>query len=90
MRIVRLREARFGNEEIARVVSGYALYEEGKGYYAYSHDCDEYGIVIPYMPCGGRKALQSIINGGGFVSMDGMEFVEPINSIGAVDYHSVS
>lgn len=35
MRIKRLKSAKFGTDRIARVVTGYALYEEGKGYIAY-------------------------------------------------------
>ena len=65
------------NETIVRFVTGYALYEEGKGYIAFSHDRDGYGILIPYIPCGGRKALQAILDAGGFVTMDGMEYVTP-------------
>ena len=36
MRIKRLKSAKFGTDRIARVVTGYALYEEGKGYIAFS------------------------------------------------------
>lgn len=66
MRIKRLKSAKFGTDRIARVVTGYALYEEGKGYIAFSSDRDEFGILAPYIPCGGKRALQSILDAGGF------------------------
>lgn len=75
MVIKRLKEAAFGNEKIWRVVTGWALYEEGKGYVAFSGDRDKFGILIPYIPVGGKRALQSILDAGGFVSFDGMEYV---------------
>lgn len=75
MVIKRLKEAAFGNEKIWRVVTGWALYEEGKGYVAFSGDKDKFGILIPYIPVGGKRALQSILDAGGFVSFDGMEYV---------------
>ena len=77
MTIKKLKEAKFANAAgtVTRIVNGYALYEEGKGYIAFSHDRDRYGILIPYIPCGGRKALQAILDAGGFVTMDGMEYV---------------
>lgn len=80
MEIRKLKNAKFGSNLIARVVSGYALYEEGKGYIAFSHDIDEFGIVIPYIPCGGKKALQSILDAGGFCSFDGMEYVKDLGA----------
>lgn len=54
MKIKRLKRAKFGTDRIARVVTGYALYEEGKGYIAFSSDRDEFGILAPYIPCGGK------------------------------------
>lgn len=77
MTIKKLKNAEFTNAagNIARIANGYALYEEGKGWIAFSYDRDRYGILIPYIPCGGRKALQAILDAGGFVTMDGMEYV---------------
>ena len=75
MIIKRLKEAAFGNEKIWKVVTGWALYEEGKGYVAFSGDRDKFGILIPYIPVGGKRALQSILDAGGFVSFEGMEYV---------------
>lgn len=75
MKIVRLKNERFGKLAWHRVVSGYAFYEEGKGYIAFSCDRDKYGILVPYIPRGGKKALQIILDDGGSISFDGMEYV---------------
>lgn len=77
--IKKLKGAKFANAagNIARTADGFAFYEEGKGWLAFSHDRDRYGILIPYIPCGGRRALQAILDAGGFVTMDGMEYVNP-------------
>ena len=80
MEIKRLKDAKFGSKAIARVVTGYALYEEGRGYIAFSSARDKYGILIPYIPAGGKKALQAILADGGFINLDGMEFVKELGA----------
>ena len=77
--IKKINNAKFTNAagNIACIANGYAFYEDGKGWLAFSHDRDQYGILIPYIPCGGRKALQAILDAGGFLTMDGMEYVNP-------------
>ena len=80
MQIKRLKEAKFGSNKISRVVTGWALYEEGKGWVAFSCHRDQYGVLIPYIPSGGKKALQAILNAGGFVSFDGMEYVKEMGA----------
>lgn len=79
MTIKRIKNARFTNAAgtVAAIANGYAFYEEGKGWLAFSHDRDRFGILIPYIPCGGRKALQAILDAGGFLSIAGMEYVNP-------------
>lgn len=77
MEIKRLNAVPFGTASIQKIVTGWALYEPGKGYYAFSSSRDRFGILTPYIPQGGKKALQSIIDRGGIPSMDGMEFVYP-------------
>lgn len=79
MEIKRLNAVPFGTPAVHQIVTGWALYEPGKGYYAFSSARDRFGILPPYVPVGGKKALQSIIDAGGFLSMDGMEFVNPMN-----------
>jgi hypothetical protein len=80
MVIKRLKGSKFGTDRIARVVTGYALYEEGNGYIAFSSDRDEFGILAPYIPRGGKRALQSILDAGGFCSFDGMEYVQELGA----------
>ena len=46
MQIKRLRNTHFGTKKISRVVTGWALYEPGKGWVAFSADRDEFGILI--------------------------------------------
>lgn len=69
MQIKRLRNTHFGTKKISRVVTGWALYEPGKGWVAFSADRDGFGILVPYIPCGGKRALQSILDAGGFVAL---------------------
>lgn len=45
MKIVKMKNARFGSGLMYRCVSGYALYEPGKGYVAFSSDRDDFGIL---------------------------------------------
>ena len=45
MEIRRLKNTKFGTNKIARVVTGWALYEAGKGWIAFSHDRDQFGIL---------------------------------------------
>lgn len=78
MTIKRLKNTKFGNAKIHCVVTGWALYEEGKGYVAFSNERDQYGILTPYIPRGGKKALQAILDAGGFCSFDGMEYVNAL------------
>lgn len=80
MEIKKLNAVPFGNPNLHKIVTGWALYEPAKGYYAFSSDRDRFGILCPYMPVGGKSALRSIIKAGGFLSMEGMEFVNPMNN----------
>lgn len=54
--------------------------ERQKGYVAYSSNRDKYGILAPYIPCGGKRALQAILNAGGFISFEGMEYVKELGA----------
>ena len=78
MEIKRLKNAKFGTKELHVVVTGWAFYVKGKGYVAYSSNRDKYGILAPYIPCGGKRALQAILNAGGFTSFEGMEYVKEL------------
>ena len=56
--------------------TGYALKHPELGYISLN-EYDKYGNLIPYIPCGGRKALKEIIKTG-FISLEGMQFIKPI------------
>lgn len=77
MEIRRLRNARFGTPSRYAEVTGRALYDPIRGgYYAFSNDRGDNGVVIPYIPLGEKKALKAIIDEGGFVTMEGMEIIQ--------------
>lgn len=80
MEIKRLKNAKFGTKELHVVVTGWAFYVKGKGYIAYSSNRDKYGILAPYIPCGGKRVLQAILNAGGFTSFEGMEYVKELGA----------
>ena len=63
-------------EKIDFVRFGYCFYIEGKGYVAFEKD------TTPYTPMGGINSLESILNDGGFLTYEGMKFMQPINEIG--------
>ena len=72
MQIVKLNDVNFKIPGGYAICKGYAL-KSDKGYVAFNHDNG-----MPYAPKGGKKALQSILDAGGFVSFDGMSFVNPM------------
>ena len=84
MEIRKIKSAKFASNKfsteimVAEVKNKWAFYEEGKGYIAYSCDRDKFGFLIPYSPLGGRKTLEEILNAGGFLNMNGIEYVNPI------------
>ncbi|MHC1722503.1 MAG: hypothetical protein AB9836_04775 [Aminipila sp.] len=78
MRIVKINGLKFGTKQLYVITEGYALYEDEKGFIAFSNDRDKFGILAPYAPHGGKMALQNILDAGGFVSFDGMEYVNAI------------
>lgn len=53
-------------------IDGFSLYEDSKGYMSFKHD------GIPYVPTGGKKALQRIIDDGGLTSYDNVVWINPI------------
>lgn len=53
----------------------HSLFIEGLGYLYFLTDKEP----IPYVPCGGKKALQSIIDNGGLLDYSEIRFTNPIN-----------
>ncbi len=75
LEIVNLKGYRFNTPKGICTMRGFAFYIKGKGFVRFKHDLPG----IPYAPCGGRKALLSILNSGGFVNYDSLEFTNPIS-----------
>lgn len=61
MEVRRIKNMRFGTKELAVVVTGWVLYQEGKGYVAFSGMRDQHGILAPYSPRGGKKGRRQRI-----------------------------
>lgn len=61
MVIKNLKNYKFRDEIGVYSITGFALYEEGKGFVSLDGK-------LPYSPVGGRMALQSILDAGGFTS----------------------
>ncbi|HIS62152.1 MAG TPA: hypothetical protein IAC14_07890 [Candidatus Scybalomonas excrementigallinarum] len=79
MEIVKIKNKAFGRKEIYQLANGYCFKVTGKGYLAFSANRDEFGVLLPYMPQGGKAALVSILEAGGFTSLDGIEFIQSLN-----------
>ena len=61
MTIKSLKNYKFRDEIGVYSMKGFALYVEGKGFITLDGN-------KPYVPVGGKKALQNIIDMGGFIS----------------------
>ena len=70
MIIKNLKNFKFRDKFGIYVMNGFALYVEGKGFVSLDGQ-------YPYAPVGGRKALQSIIEAGGFTEEPA--YIMPIN-----------
>ncbi len=70
--IVNIKGMKFAGKDGYYMASKNAYaFETEKGFY--SDDG-----VYPYTPAGGKKALQVILDGGGFLNYDGVVFVQPM------------
>lgn len=69
---------RINSKMVAVMTEGcYSLFIEGLGYLYFQAD-DE---PIPYVPRGGKKALQSIIDEGGLLDYNDIRFANPIKEV---------
>lgn len=76
LQIVRLDGLQFKAPIGVANARGWGLYIEGKGYLKFKSDENSF---VPYAPCGGRKALESILAAGGLLNYNNIEFINPIN-----------
>ena len=77
--IKKLKGHKFGTPELYTMPTGYAFYIEGLGWYSDRTPEDikaNEGIDQPYTPCGGRSALKSILDMGGFLNYDNARFIK--------------
>lgn len=75
LQIVRLDGLQFKAPLGLASVKGWGLYIEGMGYLKFRSDSKSF---VPYAPCGGRKALESILAAGGLLNYDNIEFINPV------------
>lgn len=54
--------------------AGYCFKHKKLGYFAFNTDDKNY----PYMPCGGLKALQTILDDGGLLNFDNAKWLHEI------------
>lgn len=66
---------RISDKIVCELHKGYGFYIEGKGFVRFDND----KLPIPYTPAGGRKTVKEVIEQGGFLTYNGMSFVNPIN-----------
>ena len=69
MQIKRLRNTHFGTKKISRVVTGWALYEPGKGWVAFSADRDEFGILVHTSRAAAREHCRAFWMLAAFVAL---------------------
>lgn len=77
LRIKSTKGFRFGNDKVQFETSGLSLYHSTLGFISFSKD--KYGINLPYIPQGGRKALKKILDDGGLLNYENVEFSKPLN-----------
>ena len=69
MKIKSVKNLKFKDSFGIYTTSGLALYEDGKGFVTMDGE-------TPYIPQGGRKALQSILDNGGFEG--DVKYIRPV------------
>ncbi len=82
LEIKKITGLKFGNSRAYAMgeKNEYALFHKDLGYLSFKSDNErrKVGVKFPYTPLGRRKALQSILDGGGFTDFEGVEWIWPI------------
>lgn len=80
LQIVSLKGIKFSSpsKQITVELKGYAFYNKDFGYLSFKSDNIGKLVNVPYAPKGGKKALQEILNAGGFTSYDDIEWINNI------------
>lgn len=74
LQIVKINNFQFRHPLGTVACKGWAFFIPGKGFLKFKSDNN----FLPYVPLGGKKALQSIIETGGFIHFDDVEFINPV------------
>lgn len=80
LEIKSVKGLKFGNEKAYCKPTGFALYHKNLGFLSFkeSNKGNPYQVPRPYNPLGGKKALKSILDYGGFTDYDDVEWIQPI------------
>jgi len=81
LKIKSVKGLKFGNNKAYCMPNGLALYHSKLGFICLGNINKEFNISIPYIPCGGRKALKEILEAGGLLTYDSNEvtWIKPLN-----------
>lgn len=74
LQIVKINNFQFRHPLGTVSCKGWAVCIPGKGFLKFKSDNN----FLPYVPIGGKKALQSIIADGGFIDYNDLEFINPV------------
>ncbi len=78
LQIKEINGLRFGRRDLYVETTGYAFFHKEMGYLAFEKDNRRRRVPIPYIPLGGKVALQSILDGG-FANFEGIHWLRPLN-----------
>jgi len=75
MRIVKIKQERFYNPKVGGFIQPKGRYclIDSRGFVGFKDS-----PYTPYFPGGGKKALEEILNSGGFTNEDNLVFIQPM------------
>ena len=78
MEIIKIKDERFYNPKFKGYVQpkGEYCFKDDRGYVAFK----DYPYC-PYIPCGSKKALQRILDTGGFIDESDLVFIQPMKEV---------
>lgn len=81
LKIKSVKGLKFGSEKAYCMPKGLGLYHPELGFICLGNINKEFNISIPYVPCGGRRALKEILGVGGLTDYNSNEvtWVKPLN-----------
>ena len=75
LKIVKLKgDIKFKTDNCYYLPEGYCFKHEKLGYFSFKEDNTDF----PYIPCGGIKALKSILAAGGLLNFDNAKWLQVI------------